>query len=535
MTNANGLKNVEKIINDFGGMRPMSRKVEVAVSTIQGWKKRDHIPADRVDEILNAAKKHNVTLNGGANQNAVVAPSAPVTKPKIQNKPVGTPSKPVTTAIKTEEKQTAPVQSSAVAPSSVKPKTQTETAHNNAIHTADLAKIRNEAVRRSVLTTLAVIGVIGGAAWFLFGNEVKEVTTFVQNQKQAEATSEGLFNQFFSFEHTVTDGLNSLSSRITDVAASVGVERNASGEVILNNDLSVSERLTALESRLRASGEEIDLGQLMNKFDSLNKTAQGTGNTNAALSDLKGVITILQGRMGQMDAALTEAKQENAVLAESLENVNGRDLGAAAMLLALTQFRDSMNREEPFVDDLAILQELVGTEDPELTADINRLAPYAQNGVLTPEGLSKELRTITGEIVMAKLQGEDVSVQDKILGRLGQILSVEKDGKPLIATREQELIATAQKHLDAGDVQSAVATLNQLDGEAAKAAQPFTQKAMGTLAAQGTTDALMKKFMEKLQDPQGLQNMIQGLPAQIQDMTSGTVVQDDASGIIILQ
>lgn len=507
MTHTDGLNNVEKIIDDFGGMRPMSRKVEVAVSTIQGWKKRDHIPADRVDEVLSAARKHNVTLSEGANQNTAPASQAIKTEPKTESK----------AAIQ------AP-QSTRTAASAVKPKSPVQDDYRH----IDPAQLRGEAVRRSVITTLGIIGVLGGAAWFLFAGEAKEVVTMAQDQKQVEAKMDGLSNQFLSFENTVTDGLNSLSSRITDVAAAVGVERDSSGQIVLNNNLSVTERLTALESRLRASGEEIDLGQLMTRFETLNKTAQGQNEMDLALSDLKGIVTIMQGRMGQFDEALERAKQDNDALARSLENVSGRDLSAAAMLLALTQFRESMNRAEPFSDDLQVLQDLVGEEDPELTTAINRLAPHAQNGVLTPEGLSQELRTITGDIVMAKLNGEDVSVQDKILGRLGQILSVEKDGKPLIATREQEIIAMAQKQLDEGNVQAAVATLNRLDGEAAKVADPFKQKALGTLTAQGTAEMLMQKFMQKLQEPDGLKNMIQGA-------TDGTVVQDDASGIVILE
>lgn len=520
MSNTNGLNNVEKIIDRFGGMRAMARKADVPVSTIQGWKKRDHIPSERVDEILQAAKAHNISLGVSANENT--NPVQPQTPPQTaETAPTQTQSQPLSA-------QPAPQAQSYNAQSPVKPRTTENVMPRRDYPSIDPRQLRRDTTRRSAITTVSIIAVLGVTGWFLFGNEVKQVTTLAQDQKQIDARVNAISNQYTSFESTVTDGLNSLSSRITDVAAAVGVERNTSGEIVLKDNMSLSQRLTALESRLRAGGEEIDLGQLMTRFDSMQQTAEGQQNMNVALSDLKAIVTMLQGRIGQLDIALEQAKQDNDELAQALENVSGRDLGAAAMLLALTQFRESMNREQPFSEDLEVLQQLVGNDDPALTASINRLAPHAQSGVLTPEGLSQELRTISGDIIVAKLNGEDVSVKDKILGRLGQILSIEKDGKPLVAIEEQKIIAEAQEALDRGDVQSAVAALNRLDGDAAAAAAPFKAKAQGTLAAETTTEMLMEKFFEKLKQPNGVQNMIN-------DVTGGGVKQDQASGIIILE
>lgn len=529
MNAPDGLNNVEHIIDRFGGMRPMARKMDIAVSTIQGWKKRDHIPSERVDDVMKAAKAHNVPLQSlglsatsNANEN-MQADAAPATQPnpvqphqKTQTTPTPRPAETVTPP------QTATLHSSSTLPQRVSP-------------AIDLSQIRRDTTRRSVITTLVVIGVLGGTGYVLFGNDVQKAVTVAQDQQQTDQRLSILSEKFGSFETTVTEGLNSLSGRVTDIAAAVGVERNQNGEIVLNNNMSLSERMAALESRLRTAGQEIDLGQLMTRFETLNDTVSGRGEMDAAMADLRTVVTALRGRVDQLDTALEQAKQDNDALARSLENVNGRDLSAAAMLLALTQFRTAMNRSEPFAEDLDVLRDLVGDGDPALTAAIDRLAPHAADGVLTPEGLSKELRAISGDIIMAKLQGEDVSITDKILTRLGQILSIEKDGKPVMATREQEIIATAQQALDKGDVQTALATLNQLDGSAATAAQTFKQQMQGTLAAQTTTEMLMRKFLEKMQQPNGIQGMVQDLPQQLRNITQGTVKQDAASGIIILE
>ena len=509
MTHTDGLKDVERLINRFGGMRPMARKMDVAVSTIQGWKKRDHIPADRVDDVVTAARANQISMDGfDLNSNA------------NENKPV--------TASKA--KTTTPVEQSPLAP---KPSVRPSNAHQSIPGSSE---IKRSIVMRSIITTVSVVAIIGTLGYVMFGSDIEKITNASNDQQSMNARLDNFRTEFNSFENTITNGLNTLSGQVTDIAAAVGVERKSDGQIILNNDLSMSERITGLESRLRSAGEEIDLGQMMNRFETMTQdTQQGQGATTQAMNDLRLIIDGLQSRMGDFDAALQDAKNNNAELAESMENVTGRDMGAAAMLLAMTQMRNSVNRSEPFDDDLAVLQELVGNEDPELTAAITRLAPYAQSGVLTPEGLSAEFRGVAGEIVGAALRGENVSIQDKIMGRIGQILSVKKNGEPIMGIKEQAIIARAQNALDKGDVKAAMKQLNKLEGEAANVATPFKAQAEGTLNADQTVTLMMQKMLEKIQNPQAMKNFIQSIPQEINNQTQGNLIQDPTSGIIILE
>ncbi|MFT6580040.1 MAG: hypothetical protein ACJAU6_000466 [Alphaproteobacteria bacterium] len=55
-----------RIIELFGGIRPMATKIDVAVTTVQGWKNRGVIPESRRDAIEAAAIKHSVNLNADA-------------------------------------------------------------------------------------------------------------------------------------------------------------------------------------------------------------------------------------------------------------------------------------------------------------------------------------------------------------------------------------------------------------------------------------------------------------------------------------
>lgn len=69
----------DQLIERFGGIRPMAAKLGIPVTTVQGWKKRGHIPENRHEEILAAATRLGLTVRltpgGGADEDA--APAAP--------------------------------------------------------------------------------------------------------------------------------------------------------------------------------------------------------------------------------------------------------------------------------------------------------------------------------------------------------------------------------------------------------------------------------------------------------------------------
>jgi hypothetical protein len=534
MTHTSEFKNVEPLINRFGGMRPMARKVSVPVSTIQGWKKRDTIPADRVEEVIRAARANNISMEGYAvsthtsNQN--VKDSTGETKSNGDTS-ASSSSSASPTAPKREETNTSPAR-----PRNFEKHDQFSKDYSQKKF-GDMQSIRRDIVKRSAITTVSILAIVGLAGYLLFGNDVEQAVTVADKQQAMESRLNNVQEQYNSFEKTVTDGLNSVNAQVTDIAAAVGIERNADGEIILNNNMSLTERMAAVESRLRVAGEEIDLGALATRFQNLTTAFEGSEGSGQAFTDLASLINNLQGRIEELDAGLEQAKADNAAMAESLGDVTGRDLSAAAMLLALTQMRDSLNRAEPFAEDLAVLQNLVGQDDPELTASINRLAPYAENGILTPEGLSGELKGVAGEIIASALRGEDVSVQDRIMARMGQILSVQKDGQPVIGIEEQAIVSRAQAALERGDTRAALNELQKLEGEAATAANPVTSQLKGAVMSDETITSMMQNIVNKLQNPDQARAMIKNLPREVERAVTGngTVVTDPESGLTILR
>ncbi len=62
--NGDGNTAVDRLIERFGGIRPMAAKLDIPVTTVQGWKKRSAIPASRHSDIVDAAEKHNISMEG---------------------------------------------------------------------------------------------------------------------------------------------------------------------------------------------------------------------------------------------------------------------------------------------------------------------------------------------------------------------------------------------------------------------------------------------------------------------------------------
>jgi hypothetical protein len=172
---------------------------------------------------------------------------------------------------------------------------------------------------------------------------------------------------------------------------------------------------------------------------------------------------------------------------------------AAAMLMALSQFRSSVGRQAPFKDDLQILYKMAGDNDPELQASIERLAPQAEAGVLTTQGLSNQLRGLAGDIVVASLEGQDVSVREKAMARLNDVMQVRKDGALVSGTDTQAKIARAQDLLDKGDVQGAIAELEALEGGAKDKAQPVIVNAQMSMLANQVQAVMSNKVVAQLQ------------------------------------
>jgi hypothetical protein len=233
----------------------------------------------------------------------------------------------------------------------------------------------------------------------------------------------------------------------------------------------------------------------------LNSTEEGRQAVAQMMARLQGLMGMANGDQAALGQAVDKARQKDPTLNKLTDGMSSRELGAAALLLTLNELRGNMNSERAFEQDLAIVQKFAGN-DPAMQKALQNLAPYAKSGVLSKETLQKEFRGIAADIVMAKLRGEDATVRDRVLERLGKYAKVRKVDD-IEGNSTDAVVARAEKMLDQGDVRGAIKELQTLEGASAETAQPWMNQAAGNVMADDATAMMMQKLMQQMSGMSG--------------------------------
>lgn len=477
MTQANDqpLDNAEEIIERFGGIRPMATKMDVPVTTVQGWKKRNVIPGNRRADVVNAAARYNIDLGGLAGANAAAANG---------------------------NYRTADAEQTYARP-------KKEWDDHDDLMTA-IKESEQKAITTSIWTAVALIAVtLGAGLFFLWPQAEKKIA---RNEQQIEALSNNVHslneevkdvNMRASFLKRIVpedmqrrmDELQVQAANLQNTMSQLSERASEVRDGVIGPDAgSLSDRIAVLEQQFASMSGAEGMTDLAGKIRELEQSVAGQQQLAAAMGELQGIVDSLDTRVTSIDQELETTQGGNGALSQTLDGVSSQDLKAAAMLIAFSQLRDSLNRQAPFEEDLQLLRNLVGEDNPELIEALDRLSPQAESGVLTSEGLSNEFRGFAGDIVVSSLKGEDVSVMDKIKTRLSDLFSIKKDGELVGGTPTQTLVDKAQQQLDSGDVQGAIATLQSLDGPAAQTAQPFIEEAQASVTA-NQVQLMMQQFI----------------------------------------
>ena len=523
--NDQSLINAVEVIERFGGLRPMSTKTNIPVTTIQGWKKRNAIPVTRTDEILKAAREHDVDLSGLVSGGDAAAVSAKLAK--VEAAKSAAPANVATPPADVSEAKIDMADDYGRDDAPAFLGGEESNTPDDKDFTAVLAKVEKKAMGRSAFLTIGILAIaLGGVAWALnqkftvshssmksVERDLIELEEEVDTVKKEQGFLRGMIPQEWEQEfQNIREQATVLKEQGAALQAQVGTAlkqaEDMSSDVLGQHAGDFEARLAALETHVRSIGAQDALANLMAKLRAMNTTGVGRDYLDAVSSELSNVLAYssdsaasmasnAQGQMAEagsqvdINALLDQARNNSPVLGETFANIPQEDMKAAAMLFTLNQFRSALNRDEAaFGDDLKIMKSLVGEDNAELNAALDKLAPHAQSGVLTVGGLSKELRSLAGDAVVSSLTGEDVSIQEKAKARMNELFAVEKNGELVTGTDTQAKLAKAQTLLNAGELEKAVAEIQALSPEAQAPLQGWLQKAQGTMNAQDAQEQL---------------------------------------------
>ena len=522
------IANAGAIIQRFGGIRPMSKATGIPVTTIQGWKKRDIIPATRREEIRRHAHDNNIVLDDLLD----AAEQTPAEDHRAGQEPAAGQNKAQDTSGETLDLNKAQaVHSTDAMPGDAESgrSKQAEARERSPKHSSAQSAFMGQ-MALIVTTVLFAVLVLGA---FMFWPDLKKVpeqnkriTKLERNVEQVDREVEKVDRKVTQvkdkqgyLDSLVPDDLKSqlaglrgrtrqlsqktgqLSRKIAGLSAD-DVTSYAKDAISEQNFQKLQRRVSKLEQQMRQYAEESGMSGISNfmmRLNAMQNAESGRKQLAKATSQLHNLLQSAGWDTDKLKKALILSKGEDDALGNTLNGVDNENMKAAAMLMAFSNMRSALSRDRAsFEQDLELMRRLVDTDNKELDKAINRLAPEAKNGVLTASGLSREFRSFAGEIAAASLQGRDVSIGDKARARLSEIVTVKKDGQTITGTKEQKLVAEAKHKLDEGDVNGAIQTLRQLDGKPAKKARPFLKKAEATAMAEKLKKMLGNAVMQKL-------------------------------------
>jgi len=466
-----------EIIKLFGGIRPMANKLDVPVSTVQGWKERAAIPANRHDEILAAAARHKVNLppellklsdSEGTAGEAPAAAAGHVSHASradqagrdaaAESAPTGTePASPGSAEAEGAEAEGTGKASDDIeaGPETTAPPPAASGRSGNG------ALVAGAIVGAVILVFGAGVAVVARDTWLpLFG--------VASSAGDAQADVAGLKDRVAAFESSAGKKIDALTGSVEKLSAEV--QKAGSGSGVAEKTLGeITASIEGLKSRVAA----------------LESASQSASAANAnELSSLSGTQENLANRLSGVEqevGGVGDLKQEVGRLSEKLADIRQSANADGAILLAALQLRDAVRGSEPFEAQYDALQTL-SRKDEKLAAIIEPLKPYAATGVATLEELRATFPPVASAVVAVQ-RGSDAG-DGWISGavrRFSEVVTVRPVG--LVEGDDPgSAAARAEFYLNSGDLAAAVKELDSLSPEAAAPAADWRAKADARLA-----------------------------------------------------
>ncbi|MGF1624795.1 MAG: carph-isopro domain-containing protein [Alphaproteobacteria bacterium] len=508
----------QPVIDAFGGIRPMAAKLGVPVSTVQGWKQRDTIPASRMPSIEAAAHRHAVAMPhaSGAASDPPYRPAGP--RPGIRFSP---PDEDVPPArVPTSEGQPVTSETPPAAPSP---------------RQADAGPPASDGRRAGGALALAGIALAVAVLWpvlfgIWFGADAQEgdAAALAARVSALEEAGEGealqaavaaLRSDLDALAAGDPADVQALAERIDALeqsAGNAGATPPALAEALDSLERAIATLdgvVSGLQTRIDAI--EAEVGRIEGAAD-----GESVGALQAALEQVQATLDQVQGDLGQVtevaEAARQQAVEEATALVErevarlgdsiaALAGADGASADNQAFLIALGQLSARLRTAQPFADEVAALDQVVAGSEalapslgPAVEEAFAPLADAAAQGVPTLAGLRAAFDD-TRRVVLNAADTPPEDTLDEIWGEIRGMVTVSRVDGAGTGTVDG-ILAAAERNLVAGDLAGAVSELEKLaalGGGYAEAAAPWIADARLRLAADAAVEAVQQAAMAR--------------------------------------
>jgi len=428
----------ERIIERFGGIRPMAAKLDTPVTTVQGWKKRGIIPLTRHPDILAAAAREGIALD--ADELASADP----------------------TPIRSER----PAETIALPP----PIPTSPTSAPTRVPAAETVIVKRGGAVAYLALTLALLVLAAGAAagyggWRFYLQPLQA--------RVAVLEAHGGGNADLASRIAKLEAQASAASPVPYTTAQAQTPGSAP-----NGD-----RLAAIEQQLAdLKAGAAQSAQVAKGLSDLQVAAGGRELLAQSIRDIQASTAATQGELERLTAQVAADHTRLDATAAALAEKRQQGLRAEAALLAVGQLRGALRTSKPYTKDLAALRGLVGA-DPEMTAALDQLQPTADGGVATQEDLSKDFSRLAPDIVRSAVVGDGQSWWRQALYHVESVVSIRRIGDSVPGDAVDAIVARAEGKIGDGDLPDAIAGLQALTGLPAQLASPWIAEAQQRVVA----------------------------------------------------
>lgn len=498
----------DPVIDAFGGLRPLANRLGITASTVQGWKKRGIIPDTRVEAIYAAAAEDNIDINTilakGPHNMTMDDVDGRLNNPSASDR-----------RQRTERRQQRTMyDANGNVRSNAYSGPDRRTGADRRSHRArQQERVRAEKIRfvsRTIIMSAFFIAALAYAGVFLMAPEFFEFTKRQDKERAIEEQIRSYEEQIRDLQQRQNDllkhqGMAPVPHEQPQHAASPGIGQrlgSAIGAVggavdsVTSAVSSVSTDAQKMAQKTETYQSLQSLMRMMSVVNNMTRSTEGVEKTDDMMGRLRTVMDGAPANPEGLSKAVADAQKADPALAQVMGGIAPKDLGAAAMLLTMNELRGNIGGGQSFESDLKIIQKYAHG-DPEMEAALKRVAPYARSGVLSSDTLKKEFRNIAADIVMAKLQGEDASVRERVLLRLSKYAKMRKvddiEGTTVDAT-----VARAELLIDQGNIKDAIKELQSLEGAPAETAAPWMEQAQGHVAADESSQILLQTVLQYL-------------------------------------
>jgi uncharacterized protein YukE len=452
-----------EIIERFGGIRPMATKLGVAVTTVQGWKERGHIPPGRRQQIVAAAEEHGIDLgvDSAPSPPSETAPAAPATPAPLEAPQPSEPareSKTAPPAPPPRPEKTRPVAPEAVAaeeptPAAQRPARQAPSARpraNVAWFALGLILVLALALLTRPYWEPAIHAGVGAGDPAMSGRASAELArieaTVAERDRDARSRSDAMAARIRALEAGGGEAGEAFAGQLADVEARMA-EVSRSLAAISSSLSRLEDRLGALESTQQTVPEPVrrEFGEIGARLDELQSgIAARDESFRAQDTVLTDGLAAIAATLSGFEARLSELETRPIQTGEKI----------AALALAIGQVEAALNSGRPYRSALDRLSAL-GQDDPLIrdSMAVAVLERWADRGIPDRLALHRRFVEIMPQIDRALASTGEEGWLDKVWNSVKGLITIRRiDGDGDLPP-----VSSAEIAMERGDLAAAAA------------------------------------------------------------------------------